>query len=170
MNSIRIPIALQQAVMRCLREKLQLAREHFGVEFAEPKIHYQQRGTAAGTAWLQDWTIRLNPVLLQENQQAFIDQVVPHELAHLLVYHQFGRVPPHGQQWRWMMEQVLQVPAHRTHQFAVSSVQSKTYHYQCSCQQHQLTIRRHNRVQRGESDYRCRHCGTTLSWVENAQN
>ncbi|MDQ9555132.1 SprT family protein, partial [Serratia marcescens] len=45
MNKPRIPIALQQAVMRCLREKLQLARRHFAVEFPEPSIAYQQRGT-----------------------------------------------------------------------------------------------------------------------------
>ena len=64
MNRVRIPIALQQAVMRCLRDKLQLARQHFAVEFPEPKILYQQRGTSAGTAWLQAWEIRLNPVLL----------------------------------------------------------------------------------------------------------
>lgn len=66
MNKPRIPIALQQAVMRCLREKLQLARQHFAVEFPEPSIVYQQRGTSAGTAWLQSWEIRLNPVLLLE--------------------------------------------------------------------------------------------------------
>ena len=110
MNKPRIPIALQQAVMRCLREKLQLARRHFAVEFPEPSIVYQQRGTSAGTAWLQSWEIRLNPVLLLENQQPFIDEVVPHELAHLLVFRQFGRVAPHGREWRWMMESVLLTP------------------------------------------------------------
>ncbi|CAI1847770.1 SprT-like family [Serratia proteamaculans] len=164
MNKVRIPIALQQAAMRCLREKLQLARQHFSVEFPEPKVVYQQRGTSAGTAWLQAWEIRLNPVLLMENQQPFIDEVVPHELAHLLVFRQFGRVPPHGREWRWMMESVLQVPASRTHQFEIASVQSKTYPYRCSCQRHQLTVRRHNRVMRGESEYRCRQCGDKLKF------
>ena len=127
MNKPRIPIALQQAVMRCLREKLQLARRHFAVEFPEPSIVYQQRGTSAGTAWLQSWEIRLNPVLLLENQQPFIDEVVPHELAHLLVFRQFGRVAPHGREWRWMMESVLLTPASRTHRFETASVQSKTF-------------------------------------------
>jgi SprT protein len=49
-------------------------------------------------------------VLLLENQQAFIDEVVPHELAHLLVWKHFGRVAPHGKEWKWMMESVLGVP------------------------------------------------------------
>ncbi|MGM3151375.1 SprT-like domain-containing protein, partial [Escherichia coli] len=42
--------------------------------------------TAGGTAWLEKNEIRLNPVLLLENQREFIDEVVPHELAHLLVW------------------------------------------------------------------------------------
>lgn len=154
--------------MCCLRAKLQLAQHHFSIEFPEPKIIYQQRGTSAGTAWLQAWEIRLNPVLLLENQQPFIEQVVPHELAHLLVFRQFGRVPPHGREWRWMMETVFAVPAKRTHLFAVDSVQSKTFLYHCVCQQHQLTVRRHNKVLRGESEYRCRKCGEKLQFLANS--
>ena len=104
MKPLRLPIALQQAVMRSLREKLQLANMRLERSYPEPTLVYQQRGTAAGTAWLQHWEIRLNPVLLLENQQAFIDEVVPHELAHLLVWKHFGRVAPHGKEWKWMME------------------------------------------------------------------
>lgn len=106
--------------------------------------------------------IRLNPVLLLENQQAFIDEVVPHELAHLLVWKHFGRVAPHGKEWKWMMESVLGVPALRTHRFELDSVRKNTFPYRCQCQQHQLTVRRHNRVMRGEATYRCVRCGDVL--------
>lgn len=162
MNTPRLPIALQQAVMRCLREKLQQANTVLGSDYPEPVINYQQRGSTAGSAWLKEWEIRLNPVLLLENQQPFIDEVVPHELAHLLVYARFGKTAPHGQQWRWMMESVLNVPARRTHQFATASVQGKTFPYECACRRHELTLRRHNRVIKGESEYRCRSCGKRL--------
>lgn len=149
--------------MRALRENLQRANQRPETDYPEPKLLYQQRGTAAGTAWLQHWEIRLNPVLLLENQQAFVNEVVPHELAHLLVWKQFGRVAPHGKEWKWMMESVLGVPAQRTHQFEIASVRSRTFPYFCRCQQHHLTVRRHNRVMRGESEYRCVHCGDRLS-------
>jgi SprT protein len=162
MKAPRLPIAIQQAVMRCLREKLQQANSHLGTRYPEPKMVYQQRGTAAGTAWLESYEIRLNPVLLMENQQAFVDEVVPHELAHLLVWKHFGRVAPHGREWKWMMETVLGVPARRTHRFEVDSVRKNTFPYRCPCQQHQLTVRRHNRVLRGEAEYRCTHCGQLL--------
>ncbi|WP_437889350.1 SprT family zinc-dependent metalloprotease [Phytobacter sp. V91] len=162
MKTTRLPIATQQAIMRSLREKLALANSKLERNYPLPKLVYQQRGTAAGTAWLNHWEIRLNPVLLVENEQAFIDEVVPHELAHLLVWKHFGRVPPHGKEWKWMMESVLGVPARRTHQFELESVRRNTFPYRCKCQQHQLTVRRHNRVMRGEATYRCVHCGETL--------
>lgn len=149
--------------MRSLREKLQLANLRLERDYPEPKLVYQQRGTAAGTAWLQQWEIRLNPVLLLENQQAFIDEVVPHELAHLLVWKHFGRKAPHGKEWKWMMESVLEVPAQRTHKFEIDSVRSRCFPYRCGCQQHQLTVRRHNRVVRGETEYRCVRCGERLA-------
>ncbi len=162
MNKLRLPIALQQGVMRCLREKLQLANQRLDTHYPEPDISYQLRGTSAGTAWLNHWAIRLNPVLLAENGQSFIDEVIPHELAHLLVHKRFGRVSPHGAEWRWMMESILDVPARRTHKFAIQTVQGNTFTYQCGCQKHELTIRRHNRVLRKETEYRCRQCGELL--------
>ncbi len=148
--------------MRCLRENLALANQKLERHYPEPALLWQQRGTAAGTAWLESYEIRLNPVLLLENQQAFIDEVVPHELAHLLVWKHFGRVAPHGKEWKWMMESVLGVPARRTHRFELDSVRKNTFPYRCGCQQHQLTVRRHNRVLRGEAIYRCVHCGQPL--------
>lgn len=163
MKSPRLPIALQQAVMRSLRDKLAQANLRLGRDYPEPKLVYQQRGTAAGTAWLEHYEIRLNPLLLLENERAFIDEVVPHELAHLLVWKHFGRkAAPHGKEWKWMMESVLGVPARRTHPFALASVRSNTFAYRCGCQQHQLTVRRHNKILRGEAVYRCVRCGEAL--------
>lgn len=96
--------------MRRLREKLAQANLKLGRNYPEPKLSYTQRGTSAGTAWLESYEIRLNPVLLLENSEAFIEEVVPHELAHLLVWKHFGRVAPHGKEWKWMMENVLVFP------------------------------------------------------------
>jgi SprT protein len=122
MKTPRIPIAIQQAVMRSLREHLAKANLKLERRYAEPTLVYQQRGTSAGTAWLEKNEIRLNPVLLLENQQEFIDEVVPHELAHLLVWQHFGRVAPHGKEWKWMMEACLAFP--RVAPTALNSIRS----------------------------------------------
>ncbi|MBT0727879.1 SprT family zinc-dependent metalloprotease [Rosenbergiella australiborealis] len=162
----RLPIALQQALHRSLRHYLTLAAPLFETPIEVPTISWQQRGTTAGSAWLNEWQIRLNPVLALENQLAFAEQVIPHELAHLLVWKKFGRVAPHGREWRWMMEEVFGVNAERTHSFATTSVAGKTFAYHCQCQQHFLTLRRHNRVLRKETQYRCRRCGQPLQISE----
>ena|SRR5476649_2908584 len=166
MKSIRIPIALHQAVMQCLHAKQQQADAYFSCCFPELALSYRQRGTIAGTAWLDQWEIRLNPVLLLANEASFIDEVIPHELAHLLVYRQFGRVAPHGKEWRWMMASVLNTEPRRTHEFDLATVRTNTFHYLCACQSHQLTVRRHNRILRGEAQYRCRHCGDVLRFAQ----
>ena len=60
------------------------------------------------------------------------------------------------------IDHYLGIPARRTHQFELESVRKNTFPYRCRCQQHQLTVRRHNRVVRGEATYRCVHCGEPL--------
>ncbi|WP_075182385.1 SprT family zinc-dependent metalloprotease [Pantoea sp. 1.19] len=162
MKTPRVPIALQQAALARLRAQLRLASDTLARPFPEPTLSFQQRGTAAGTAWLEKWEIRLNPTLFLENREAFIAEVIPHELAHLLVWTLYGRVPPHGKAWRWMMEEVLGVPANRTHRFTTDSVRGSHFPWFCACQQHQLTVRRHNKALRGDSQYRCVHCGERL--------
>nr|WP_239990380.1 SprT family zinc-dependent metalloprotease [Ignatzschineria cameli] len=134
-----------------------------------PKISFHLRGKSAGTAHLQRWELRFNPILLAENGQAFIDEVVPHEYAHLLVYALFGDVSPHGPEWRMMMEEILEVSAHRTHQFSTENSRTREYRkfsYRCQCQTHQLSTIRHNRLLRGEAQYHCKKCGSPLEFIE----
>ena len=135
-------------IQRKLAEILQLAENHFQRKFSIPTISYDLRGVKAGVAYLQKNEIKFNRTLLLENSDEFIHQVVPHELAHLIVYQVFGRVKPHGQEWQAVMTQLFNLPADTCHQFDVESVQGKMFAYQCECQTHYLTIRRHNRIQR----------------------
>ncbi|MBD1390473.1 SprT family zinc-dependent metalloprotease [Neiella sp. HB171785] len=151
----------RQRLEQRLEQLLERARVAFEQPFERPTLVLNQRGTCAGSARLQSQLLRLNPVLLVAEPDVFVEQILPHELAHLLVHQLYGRVAPHGAEWQQMMESVFQVPARRTHQLDVSEVEGDKFLYRCGCQQHQLTIRRHNRVLRGAS-YRCRACGEVL--------
>ena len=168
-----LSFSLSEADQNAIENQLSLCLHRAGIAFqrsiTRPSIHFKLRGKAAGKAYLQRNEIRLNPVLFQENRKAFIEEVIPHEIAHLVVYQIFGlahpegsKVRPHGKEWQMVMEKVFTVPARTTHSFEISSVQGKTFEYQCRCDTHTLTIRRHNRVIRQESRYLCRSCGETL--------
>lgn len=152
---------LKMQVLRQLKRNLAQAESYFKRTFPMPSISYAVKGKKAGVAYLQTNEIRLNPVLLAENGAAFVEQVVPHELAHLLVFQLFGRVSPHGKEWKAMMEEVLGVPAETYHCFDTASVE-KQFPYQCACQTHQLSIRRHNAILRRQRTYLCKHCHQPL--------
>ncbi|MCK8164860.1 M48 family peptidase, partial [Erwinia amylovora] len=69
MNPDRIPITLQQAFMQMLRDKLKQAYLRLERNYPQPAMQFKQRGTAEGTALLQRWEIRMNKVLIYENNK-----------------------------------------------------------------------------------------------------
>lgn len=156
---------LQQCIAIQVEHCYQLAENQLGQKFPRPEINFTLRGKSAGTAHLQLNKLRFNPLLLQDNQQAFINDVVPHEICHLLSFQLYGRVKPHGVQWQHLMRQLYDRQPRTTHSFNTQSVEGKTFKYECGCGSVNLTIRRHNKVLRGDTQYRCRKCGHTLRSV-----
>lgn len=143
---------------------IQASKAHLSHDFY-PTLSFKQRGKTAGSAYLERWEIRLNPILLAENSDAFINEVIPHEYAHLLTFALYGRVQPHGKEWQMMMTQIMKLPAERTHRFNTKNSQVRQYErftYYCLCQSHELTAIRHNRVQARKARYFCKHCGESL--------
>lgn len=158
---------LKILVQRRLKACLTLAEQHFQRHFPLPQVSYQVKGLKAGVAYLQLWQIRFNPLLLLENTTTFIEQTVPHELAHLIVYACYGDVRPHGKEWQFVMEQIFNVEAQIYHQFDVKNVQGQTFIYRCDCQTHYLSLRRHNKVLQQQSLYRCKQCHSHLIYQES---
>lgn len=170
-NHSRIPIRLQNQVLSCLRQYLSLANRFFHTEFFEPKIEYKNKGSIAGSALLNKWQIQLNRSMLIENQLLFINEVIPHELAHLITFKQYGQVKPHGPEWQYVMMTVFNCQPKRTHRFVLpSTIQKKRYRYTCQCQTHLLTTIRHNRIQNRHAKYFCKSCHALLQLDKNDSN
>lgn len=149
-------------VQRQLKRNLDNANQYFQKTFIPPTVSYNVRGLKAGVAYLQKNEIRFNPTLLAENGTKFIRQVVPHELAHIIVFQQFGRVAPHGKEWKQLMQNVFGVPADIYHRFDTTNVQETRIPYRCECRLHTLSQRQHNFTQQTNRYYICRHCKTPL--------
>ncbi|MGX9518587.1 SprT family zinc-dependent metalloprotease [Vibrio mediterranei] len=156
---------LHYLAVKKLAQCIEKARHYFERDFRMPALNYQLRGKAAGKAYLQAWEIRLNPVLFAENQQAFINEVIPHEVAHLITFACFGRVRPHGMEWQMVMNQVFSLTPKTTHSMNVQSVQGRTFEYRCQCDTVPVSVRRHNKVMRQQASYRCRKCGSQIEFT-----
>lgn len=145
-----------------------LAEHYFGRPFARPMVNFNLRGRAAGVAYLTRNELRFNAALYRANETAFLAEVVPHEIAHLLVHHLWGenagRAPirPHGPQWQQVMMQVFAVAPRRTHSFDISVLAQNHYPYHCACSSYSLSVRRHNKILRGQARYHCRRCQQEL--------
>ncbi|EKE67765.1 SprT family zinc-dependent metalloprotease [Gallaecimonas xiamenensis] len=148
---------LDQAVEACFQK----AETRFGRRFQRPRVTLDLRGRAAGQAHMGKGQLRFNRALYQGNQAAFLTEVVPHEVAHWLAWQLHGpKIQPHGPEWQQLMQNLFLLAPKRTHDFAVAE---QTFPYHCRCRDHGLSIRRHNKVARGESRYLCRSCGEALS-------
>lgn len=155
------------------KKALMLQGEDFFIEaecffdraFKRPAYLFNQRGKAAGTAHLQRNLIKINPILFVNNRDDFFQQVIPHEIAHLITFELYGhKVRPHGKEWQRIMTDVFKRPALTTHQLDITEVTGKQFNYRCSCTTHLLTIRRHNKVLKG-SKYLCKRCQSTLKFT-----
>jgi SprT protein len=152
----------QQLVIQKVEQCIRHASSCFEQSFKSPKISFNQRGKIAGCARLQTNELRFNPVLLCDNIDDFLEEVVPHEVCHLLAYKLFGKVRPHGKEWQSLMIKLFGLKGQTYHQMDVTKVKGKTFNYQCECGPIELGIRRHNKVVKGKQTYICSKCRSPL--------
>lgn len=155
--------ALEDELIRRADVAWQLARDvHPGLP--RPKIWFDLRGRSAGQAHYQRGGLRFNRTLLRENRQAFMDEIVPHEMAHWLVFHleEGAQARPHGREWQTVMRKLYGLKPITTHRFDVARASPAPYLYRCQCERpHRFTGRRHSLASKG-TRYRCRVCRATL--------
>ena len=162
---------MSQCAIEKTAQLIEVAETRYQIEIARPKVHFDLKGKAAGMVIFKPGypvIIRYNIEILKENDQAFIQETVPHEVAHLVARQVYGnRIKPHGIEWRSIM-QVFGAKAKRCHNFAIKPINTRKmsyYPYRCSCKDHQLSAIRHHRCQAGIT-YLCRACGSALAAIE----
>jgi predicted SprT family Zn-dependent metalloprotease len=126
-DSILLSPRVRRQVETRVKQCLEIARKHYKRDFEFPTIRYDVKNTHAGLAIANAWTIRLNLILLAENEKHFIEHTVAHEVAHLINRKvnkpapEKKRLMPHGPEWKAVMA-LLDVPANRTHNYDCTSI------------------------------------------------
>jgi len=162
---------LQKSVQTRLALLVRHANVFYGKRMPVPKLIFDLRGMTAGQLVSQRitrsksiYTIRINNQLLERSAQAILTEVLPHEVAHMVVDWVFGkRVKPHGVEWRQVMRECFECEPNRCHQLPTEQVRHhpRRHIYQCDCQEHPFTDRRHRSAMKG-SHYICQSCRGTL--------
>lgn len=157
------------AMIESVKSCFDKADGFFGNEFKRSVCNFKQRGRAAGTAHLQKNEIRFNYFMYQQDPEVFISTVIPHEVAHIIVFQIYGStVKPHGKEWQAVMMKVYGIAPDRTHTFNTPPPK-QVYFYHCECQQHDFTKQRHAKVLRGVQ-YVCKNCKSTLKFISSSND
>ena len=149
------------------------ARNYYRLDFPDAEVDFSLRGRCAGQAQITPdgkTRLRINLQLLQENQDDFLSQTIPHEIAHLVVLWKARkkrkRPNPHGPEWRQVMRNCFQLRPVRCHSYQTTParVVTRPYIYRCSCQQHFLTAIMHKRLAK-KLQALCKQCRQPLRFI-----
>jgi len=163
----------KQLVIDRVAQELAKLEVFYQREFPQPKLGFDLSGAAAGQFSLRrgEYLIRFNAAIFSRYFQENLNSTVAHEVAHLAVQVLYPkridgrqRVLPHGRQWRALMA-LLEAEASVCHKYDLSGLplrKERRFVYRCDCQEHQISCRRHNKIQATRAQYLCRQCGSGL--------
>ena len=164
-----VPEAIKKRINLKVDECLKKAHAHYaGVTFSTPYIDYTLRGTVGGMADLTNWKVLVNSILLMENLEDYIENTIPHEVAHLVDYKVHGtqykghKRTVHGYSWQSVMRLFGCDPS-RCHSYDVSRAQVKKkakFHYKClGCDKDFFVGPVRHKKMLGGKKYFCTSCG-----------
>ncbi len=106
------------------------AEKHFERKFDRPvSVRYDIKNWTGGLAYGGLNKLRYNLILLVENEKDFLENTVPHEVAHLITRAHFPipagkkRLMPHGKEWKSVMTDVFKLKPEVKHHYDVSSIE-----------------------------------------------
>jgi SprT protein len=167
-----LTVEQKQTVINRVNHFVEFANDHFNVKMELPFVRFEKRGTTAGTANRVSWEVNFNAGLMVDNFDLFMNDTIPHEVAHLVTDYVYGaqvkgfvrtrsgirkaRRESHGKHWKSVMA-TFGVDPTRCHDMDVSKVAQHTgkHLYCCSAcgTEMVLTQTRHNKQQRGRANY-----------------
>lgn len=128
-----------------------------------PAPDFSLRGTCAGRA--NDRILRYNLDIAVNNIEAFLDDTVPHEIAHVLQRRHYPYSKPHGPEWKKFCILLTGKMLPRCHTFDCEKARNvRRAKYVCGCagKIYNLSTIRINRIKKG-TKYTCPSCRIQLT-------
>lgn len=128
------------------------------------EILFDLSGQKAGIATVRNSganTLNFNMILAEENEEEFLSQVVPHEVAHIIANKFYKQNCGHDVLWQSVMIKWGKDPK-RCHHFSVenSSQSRRNYHWKCSKCGTEFHVGKnlHEKIQNNYHKYACSKC------------
>jgi len=132
--------------------------------YQRAEIVFDLQGTRAGVAHNgREKKIRVNAKVATENFEEYVNQVVPHEVCHIVQRQEWPHSKPHGYEWAHLMI-LLGLSPDRTHSMKVEKARKhkKPYMLYCACGEHPVSRHKMARMAHENAQYVCRRCKQVL--------
>jgi len=175
MKKLSVSLELRNRADIVVDECIKKANEMYGakVYIVTPGIIYKHKGVCGGKAYVDKNIIDINPILFNENVDEILNQVIPHEVAHLITHAIYGydnEIRSHGWQWQSVMKSLGKSPD-RCHTMDLSTIKKMKnkieYVYKCKCKDYiPVSKIRHNNIVNKGKHYRCNNCDSRIEYVK----
>lgn len=167
LNVMPLELEQQEQIIAASEDCLYQASDELSYSFKPIPVLFDLKGRAAGMYKVNrsQRVIRFNPYIFGRYFAENLATTVPHEVAHYIVDVLYGirKTQPHGKEWKNIMA-MFNADASVTCNFDLEGLPRRNYQrfkYGCTCQTHELTRIRHNRILKG-ARYYCRRCKQEL--------
>lgn len=161
----RLSLLASQKIKECLR----IARKKIKKDLPYEGVKFFHRSTDAGYVIAsKDNCVYLNHDLFRKNKKRFLDEIIPHEVAHLVSEALSPRESPHGGTWKIVMRSIFNLKPERCHSMDTDGIGriTKKFIYICSCKKHEIGSIRHNKIKSGKK-FRCNKCKKELVFLRS---
>lgn len=166
-----IPFDLVLAAEANIIKNLDKGNKALGLSLSFEGVKFFRKSKTAGYVIPnQDNIVYLNIDLFKTNFAHFVNDTIPHEVAHLFACHLNKKLKikegVHGLTWKTIMKKVYNIEPKRCHDLDVSLVElpKSKFKYICLCKKHLVGKKVHNNIQKG-CVYNCRKCKSSLTFL-----
>lgn len=143
------------------------------IDFPPILVTFEPCGSTAAWAKTLQYQVNINPILVMENLDEYLNVIIGHEVSHIVSDRVYGQdTQDHGPEWASVMA-ILGLPPDRCHTLDTTRARRKmkTFKYQCGCAVdniHHVSTRANRLVRIDKREFNCLRCNTALIPLESA--